>query len=149
VFSSGTPPEGRVLERWRWIVHWMTSSQVEESYGWATAPMTMRAEDYFRRQCWISYDPGERTPGPLGDIIGSERFIWASDFPHSDAQYPGVVDELREHNGNLEPDARAGLFGRNALESTASRQARRPHVSGLIPRSRRHRRRQDGHRHDR
>jgi predicted TIM-barrel fold metal-dependent hydrolase len=42
--------------------------------------------------------------------------IWASDFPHSDAQYPGVVDELREQNGDLDADVRAGLFGWNALE---------------------------------
>jgi len=100
-----------------WIVHWMDRlNEFEESYGWATAPMTMHAEDYFRRQCWISFDPGERTPGPLAEVIGGERFVWASDFPHSDAQYPGVVDELRERNGHLDADARAGLFGRNALE---------------------------------
>ena len=37
--------------------------------------------------------------------------IWASDFPHNDAKYPGVVDELREHNGDLPDDARRALFG--------------------------------------
>lgn len=99
-----------------WIAHWMDRlNEFEESYGWATAPMTLDAEGYFRRQCWISFDPGERTTGPLGDIAGADRFIWASDFPHSDAQYPGVVDELREHSGGLSDDARRGLFGLNAL----------------------------------
>jgi len=29
--------------------------------------------------------------------------IWASDFPHSDAKYPGVVDELRDHTEALRP----------------------------------------------
>src|SRR5262245_54918273 len=68
-----------------WIVHWMDRlNEFAESYGWATAPLTMKAEGYFRRQCWISFDPGERTPGPLGEVIGNDRFIWASDFPHSD-----------------------------------------------------------------
>jgi len=41
--------------------------------------------------------------------------IWASDFPHSDAKYPGVVAELREHTADLGPDARAKLYGTNAL----------------------------------
>ncbi|MEX2254174.1 MAG: amidohydrolase family protein [Acidimicrobiia bacterium] len=100
-----------------WIAHWMDRlDEFAESYGWATALMTMTAGDYFRRQCWISFDPGERTPGPLAPLVGADRFIWASDFPHSDAQYPGVVDELRERNGDLPDDERAGLFGLNALD---------------------------------
>jgi predicted TIM-barrel fold metal-dependent hydrolase len=48
-------------------------------------------------------------------MLGSERFIWASDFPHSDARYPGVVDELREHTADMEDDAKANLYGANAL----------------------------------
>jgi predicted TIM-barrel fold metal-dependent hydrolase len=100
-----------------WIAHWMDRlNEFEESYGWAIAPLTMDAEGYFRRQCYISFDPGERTPGPIGPIAGADRFFWASDFPHSDAKYPGVVDELRENNGDLDDDARRGLFGLNALE---------------------------------
>ena len=91
-----------------WIAHWMDRlNEFEESYSWAAAPMSLNAEEYFQRQCWISFDPGERTPGPLAPIAGADRFIWASDFPHNDAKYPGVVDELREHNGAL-PDDRAG-----------------------------------------
>jgi predicted TIM-barrel fold metal-dependent hydrolase len=41
--------------------------------------------------------------------------VWASDFPHSDAKYPSVVAELREHTADLAPGARAGLYGENAL----------------------------------
>ena len=39
-----------------------------------------------------------------GPLVGGDRFIWASDFPHSDAKYPGVVDELREHTERHGPD---------------------------------------------
>ena len=82
-----------------WIGHWMDRmNEFLESYHWAAAPMSLEAEEYFRRQCWISFDPGERTLGALGPLCGADRFIWASDFPHSDAKYPGVVEELREHN---------------------------------------------------
>ena len=90
-----------------WIAHWMDRlNEFEDSYWWAAAPMTLDAEHYFKRQCWISFDPGERTPAALGPIAGYDRFIWASDFPHNDAKYPGVVDELRERNGDLPDDAR-------------------------------------------
>jgi predicted TIM-barrel fold metal-dependent hydrolase len=100
-----------------WIGHWMDRmNEFLESYHWAAAPMSLEPEGYFRRQCWISFDPGERTVGALGPLCGADRFIWASDFPHSDAKYPGVVEELREHNSNLPDDARVGFFGRNALD---------------------------------
>ncbi|MGH9015916.1 MAG: amidohydrolase family protein [Acidimicrobiia bacterium] len=99
-----------------WIAHWMDRlDEFHESYGWATPPLSIEPSGYFRRQCWISFDPGERTPGVLGPLTGADRFVWASDFPHSDAKYPGVVDELRERNRDLDPEARAGLFGLNAL----------------------------------
>src|SRR6266508_3818569 len=87
-----------------WIAHWMDRlDEFHESYGWATPPLSLPPSDYFRRQCWISFDPGERTAGVLGPLCGADRFVWASDFPHSDAKYPGVVDELREANVALEP----------------------------------------------
>jgi predicted TIM-barrel fold metal-dependent hydrolase len=100
-----------------WIAHWMDRlNEFEESYFWAAAPMSLTPEEYFKRQCWISFDPGERTPGPLAPLVGVDRYIWASDFPHNDAKYPGVVDELREHNDQL-PDAdRKALYGLNALD---------------------------------
>jgi predicted TIM-barrel fold metal-dependent hydrolase len=56
---------------------------------------------------------GERQASLLERLV--DRFVWASDFPHSDAKYRGVVDELRERNRDLDPEARAGLFGLNAL----------------------------------
>jgi uncharacterized protein len=83
--------------------------------------MTLSAEEYFQRQCWISFDPGETTGAALAPIVGADRFLWASDFPHSDAKYPGVVDELRERTEGMEPAARSGLFGRNALAMYAIR----------------------------
>jgi predicted TIM-barrel fold metal-dependent hydrolase len=86
-----------------------------ESYGWATPHLSLTPREYFKRQCWISFDPGERTTPLLAELAGGDRFVWASDFPHSDAKYPGVVDELRERTEGMEPVARAGLIGRNAL----------------------------------
>src|SRR5436190_1739287 len=96
--------------------HWIDRmGEFLESYGWATPPLSLTPKEYFQRQCWISFDPGETTAPLLWPLVGSDRFVWASDFPHSDAKYPGVVDELREYTEGMEPVARAGLFGRNAL----------------------------------
>jgi hypothetical protein len=87
-----------------------------ESYGWATPSLSLTPKEYFQRQCWISFDPGETTAPVLWPLYGADRAIWASDFPHSDAKYPGVVDELRECTEGMDAQARAGLFGTNALD---------------------------------
>ncbi len=99
-----------------WIAHWMDRlDEFLESYGWATGGLSLTPREYFQRQCWISFDPGEITPKVLAPLIGGNRFVWASDFPHSDAKYPGVVDELRESSDGMDPAERAALFGTNAL----------------------------------
>ena len=99
-----------------WIAHWMDRlDEFLESYGWATGGLSLTPREYFQRQCWISFDPGEITSKVLAPIVGGDRFVWASDFPHSDAKYPGVVDELRESSVGMDPHDRTALFGTNAL----------------------------------
>jgi uncharacterized protein len=99
-----------------WIAHWMDRmDEFLESYGWATAPLSLTPSEYFRRQCYISFDPGERSMRAMAELVGGDRLIWASDFPHSDAKYPGVVDELREHVAGMDPSDRAALVGGNAV----------------------------------
>ncbi len=99
-----------------WIVHWMDRmDEFMESYGWQVPDLTLKPSEYFQRQCYVSFDPGERTAPLLADMAGPHTLIWASDFPHSDAKFPGVVDELMEHSRTMEPDARRGFVGLNAL----------------------------------
>lgn len=98
-----------------WIAHWTDRmDEFLEAYGWATAKLSLTPREYFQRQCMISFDPGERTMAAIARLAGADNLIWASDFPHSDAKYPGVVDELREHTDDMEPADRAKLFGLNA-----------------------------------
>ena len=49
-----------------------------------TAKMKEPPGTYFKRQCWISTDPDEKTVSAVIDVVGSDRFFWASDFPHPD-----------------------------------------------------------------
>ena len=99
-----------------WIAHWMDRmDEFLEAYDWAlSGPLSLTPSEYFRRQCVISFDPGEHSMKAMAELAGEDNIIWASDFPHSDAKYPGVVDELREHTGDMTPDQQAKLFGLNA-----------------------------------
>jgi predicted TIM-barrel fold metal-dependent hydrolase len=99
-----------------WIAHWMDRlDEFTESYGWQLLGLRSKPSEYFRRQGFVSFDPGEHTMAALGPLVGADTMIWASDFPHSDARYPGVVDELCEHTATMTREARAQLLGGNAL----------------------------------
>jgi predicted TIM-barrel fold metal-dependent hydrolase len=39
---------------------------------------------YFQRQCFISADPEERSAPLILEHVGSQCFVWATDFPHGD-----------------------------------------------------------------
>ena len=99
-----------------WIAHWMDRfDEFLEAYDWALpAPLSLTPSEYFRRNCVISFDPGERTMGAMAELAGADNLIWASDFPHSDAKYPGVVDELIEHVEHLPDDVQRKVLGANA-----------------------------------
>jgi len=100
-----------------WIAHWADRlDEFYESYEWMVEPrLELKPSEYFRRQCVVSFDPGEHTAPLLHELVGEDTFIWASDFPHSDAKYPGVVDELLERTATMAPGPRAKLVGGNAV----------------------------------
>jgi predicted TIM-barrel fold metal-dependent hydrolase len=52
--------------------------------------------------------------GAMAELAGEDNLIWASDFPHSDARYPGVVDELMESAEGIGEERARKLVGANA-----------------------------------
>lgn len=43
-----------------------------------------RPSEYFRRQCWIAFEPDEAMLRASVDAIGRERVVFGTDFPHVD-----------------------------------------------------------------
>jgi uncharacterized protein len=100
-----------------WIVPWLERLDHHfEVFGWDVPWLRMKPSEYFRRQCFISFDPDESTLAftATHPLVGAERIVWASDYPHPDAKFPGVVDELRGAIGSLAPEAQARIIGGNA-----------------------------------
>ncbi|HJW67899.1 MAG TPA: amidohydrolase family protein [Candidatus Binatia bacterium] len=102
-----------------WIVPWLERLDHHyEVFRFDVPWMKMKPSEYFRRQCWISFDPDESTLAftARSPLVGADRIIWASDYPHPDAKIPGVVDELREATATLSDAERARILGLNAAE---------------------------------
>ena len=70
---------------------------------------------YFKRQCWISADPDEKALQKLIEFVGSDKFFWASDFPHPDHsdQYMPALKRLVTP---LSETARQQVIGANVAE---------------------------------
>ena len=60
----------------------------------------MRPSEIFHRQCFISFEPVERSLPLVADIVGRTNILWASDYPHSD----GFVDAPGMLRKMLQPD---------------------------------------------
>jgi predicted TIM-barrel fold metal-dependent hydrolase len=98
-----------------WLGHWFDRfDHFAQVYAWMAPELRLKPSEYFKRQCWVSFDPDETTLPALAPIIGEERIVWASDYPHLDATFPGVVDELEEHLERLPARARDLIRGDNA-----------------------------------
>jgi predicted TIM-barrel fold metal-dependent hydrolase len=102
-----------------WIVPWLERLDHHvEMYGWDVPWLTEKPSETFRRQCWISFDADESTLEftARSPLVGADRIVWASDFPHPDAKYPGTTAMLREAIAGLPQDAQQKIAGGNAAE---------------------------------
>lgn len=54
------------------------------------------ASEYFRQNCWM----GVSQPGPADvaaiDVVGRDRFMWGSDYPHDEGTHPFTREHLRQ-----------------------------------------------------
>ncbi len=104
VLESGAGWLGSLLDR-------MESLQGETILK-HTLDMTLRASEYFRRQCFISCDPDETAAPLIIEHVGPDCFIWATDYPHPD--HPDNWREgLERFVQPLSEETAAKVAGRN------------------------------------
>jgi uncharacterized protein len=75
--------------------------------------ITRKPSEYFQRQCFISLDPDERDVAHVADAVGSDKIVFASDFPHYDAIFPGAVAAVRDRQ-DLSEETKRLILGENA-----------------------------------
>jgi predicted TIM-barrel fold metal-dependent hydrolase len=77
-----------------WLPYWL--SRLDQHRSWMQVDLPLAPSEYFARQCVISSDPEDDLVGVTTRQVGADHVVWASDFPHPDAEYPGAVDEFVE-----------------------------------------------------
>ena len=86
-----------------------------EYLAWQRPHLKSRPSELFKRNCYISFDPDEAMLAPTAQVVGADRIVWASDFPHPDAFFPGAVTQLRENLSPLPREAQRQILGENAV----------------------------------
>lgn len=98
-----------------WAPFWLERlDEQAESFGDFCPQMRLAPSEYFARQCWISFEVDESTLPVLAPVIGEDRVVWGSDYPHHDATFPGAVAALRTTAAPMSEEGRRLLLGANA-----------------------------------
>lgn len=84
--ESGTGWLGWWLHRLDEHTEWMGATEL--------AHLQLTPSEYFARQCWISSEADDGRVAHTLAEIGPGKVVWASDFPHPDAVFPGAAEEF-------------------------------------------------------
>jgi len=76
-------------------------------------PLQLKPSEYFRRNLWFVAEPEERTIGAMLELVGEDRILWGSDYPHIDStlEAPRLI---RGSIAGLSPERQAAVLGGNA-----------------------------------
>jgi uncharacterized protein len=77
--------------------------------------LSLLPSEYFARQCYVSFEPEEWNLAAAAEKLGTDRILWASDYPHPE-YHPGVVDDIRERIAPLASSDQTRILGANAIE---------------------------------
>jgi predicted TIM-barrel fold metal-dependent hydrolase len=72
-----------------------------------------KPSDYFRRNLWFVAEPEERTIGAALELVGEDRILWGSDFPHIDSHID-APDQVKKSLSHLPQQQQRAVLGGNA-----------------------------------
>jgi predicted TIM-barrel fold metal-dependent hydrolase len=99
-----------------WLVAWLDrmDHKFEKVVQGRPGALEMKPSEYFNRQCVISADPDETQTRAVIDRLGDDKLIWASDYPHIDAEM-NVLASLEKQIGDLPAESQNRILGGNCL----------------------------------
>ncbi len=90
-----------------------TSRRAKGGRRAAASPSRSRPSAYFRRQVWATFQAEAAGLGLLS-MIGEDRVMWASDYPHPDSTWPFSQEVVARETAHLAPEVRKKILHDNA-----------------------------------
>jgi predicted TIM-barrel fold metal-dependent hydrolase len=72
------------------------------------------ATEYFHQNCWMGVSQPGQADAAARDVIGLDRFMWGSDYPHDEGTYPFTREHLRQVFEGVDPTLMQRLLAENA-----------------------------------
>jgi predicted TIM-barrel fold metal-dependent hydrolase len=97
-----------------WLPYWLWRMDEHfEILPFQVPWLKMKPSDYFRRQCYTSFEPDETRLGEVIANVGADHVLFASDYPHWDAKLEGSPQAVIERT-DLDEDTKRKIMGENA-----------------------------------
>lgn len=102
-----------------WLPYWLWRMDEHfEKLPFQVPWLKMKPSEYFRRQCYISCEPDEDDLRSTVQAVGEERVLFASDYPHWDATFPGAPKAIVDRT-DIGLETKKKILGENALRLLA------------------------------
>ena len=89
-------------------------AQWERQQHWARLELTQKPSEYFKRQVYVTFQD-DYVGCSLLKFVGSDNFMWASDYPHSVSSWPNSRSHIKEVMANVGEDDKRKLLAGNAI----------------------------------
>jgi uncharacterized protein len=99
-----------------WLPFWGKRMDEQAEYVGGTAPLKMKPSDYMKSGrffCSIEHHEGEDMLKHVTGFLGDDVLMYASDYPHSECQFPDSISNILEWSG-INANQQRKLFWENA-----------------------------------
>ena len=98
-----------------WAAHLM--DRLDQKYQYfrelTVTQLELKPSEYIKRNCYFCAEPEERTIGAMLELVGEDRILWGSDFPHIDSNMK-APQRIRAAVADLTPERQQAVLGNNA-----------------------------------
>ncbi len=80
-----------------WLPHWLyRMDEHYEKLAFEVPWLKRKPSEYFKRSCFISFDPDEESLPMAAKLVSEDCVMWATDYPHFDGKFPGSTNYIRD-----------------------------------------------------
>jgi len=98
-----------------WVPYWLERMDGHfATWGHHLGACKRRPSEAFAAQCFVSMEPDERTAPAVVELVGDEGLLFASDYPHTDHVFPGVVGQALGALAGVSEGSRRKVLRENA-----------------------------------
>ncbi len=93
-----------------------TGSQEQEWGAEVVGKLSLRPSEYWARQCHVGSSFMRPAEAALRHVVGLDKIMWGSDYPHKESSYPFSRAALRRTFAGIDPAEVQQMLGANAAE---------------------------------